>query len=61
MFYDALLPDEKDRAEYTLPVAALLAPADHRIYQITVDRLWLVDTSTWIEDRIDRRVEVPVP
>ena len=60
-FYDALLPDEKDRAEYTLPVEALLAPADHRIYQITVDRLWIVDTSTWIEDRIDRRVEVTLP
>jgi uncharacterized protein YhbP (UPF0306 family) len=57
-FYDALLPDEKTRAEYTLPVNALLPPADHRIYQITVDRLWLIDTSTWIEDRIDRRVEV---
>jgi uncharacterized protein YhbP (UPF0306 family) len=57
-FYDALLPDEESRAEYTLPVAALLPPADHRIYQITVDRLWLIDTSTWIEDRIDRRVEV---
>jgi uncharacterized protein YhbP (UPF0306 family) len=60
-FYDALLPDEKTRAEYTLPVEALLPPADHRIYQITVDRLWLVDTSTWIEDRIDRRVEVALP
>jgi hypothetical protein len=60
-FYDALLPDEKTRAEYTLPVEALLPPADHRIYQITVDRLWIVDTSTWIEDRIDRRVEVPLP
>lgn len=60
-FYDALLPDEKSRAEYTLPVELLLPPADHRIYQITVDRLWLIDTSTWVEDRIDRRVEVPFP
>ena len=60
-FYDALLPDERSRAEYTLPVELLLPPSAHRIYQITVDRLWLVDTSTWIEDRIDRRVEVPVP
>jgi uncharacterized protein YhbP (UPF0306 family) len=60
-FYDALLPDEKDRTEYTLPAEALLPPADHRIYQITVDHLWLIDTSTWLEDRIDRRVEVPLP
>jgi uncharacterized protein YhbP (UPF0306 family) len=60
-FYDALLPDERTRAEYTLPVEALLPPADHRIYQITVNRLWIVDTSTWIEDRIDRRVEVALP
>jgi uncharacterized protein YhbP (UPF0306 family) len=60
-FYDALLPDEESRSEYTLPVELLLPPADHRIYQITVRRLWLIDTSTWIEDRIDRRVEVEIP
>lgn len=59
-FYDALLPDERSRAEYTLPVEALLPPAPHRVYQITVRRLWLIDTSTWIEDRIDRRVEVAI-
>jgi uncharacterized protein YhbP (UPF0306 family) len=59
-FYDALLPDEASRAEYTLPIESLIAPADHRIYQITVDRWWLIDTSTWIEDRIDRRVEMPL-
>jgi len=59
-FYDAVLPDEASRAEYTLPVEALVAPADHRIYQITVDRWWLIDTSTWIEDRIDRRIEMPL-
>jgi uncharacterized protein YhbP (UPF0306 family) len=60
-FYDALLPDEESRAEYTLPVELLLPPAEHRIYQVTVDHLWLVDTSTWVEDRIDRRVEVELP
>jgi uncharacterized protein YhbP (UPF0306 family) len=60
-FYDALLPDEESRAEYTLPVELLLPPAEHRIYQITVQRLWLIDTSTWIEDRIDRRIEVELP
>lgn len=59
-FYDALLPDEALRAEYTLPIEELLPPAPHRIYQITVERWWLVDTSTWIEDRIDRRVEMPL-
>lgn len=59
-FYDAVLPDEALRAEYTLPVAELLPPAPHRIYQVTVDHWWLVDTSTWIEDRIDRRIEVPI-
>lgn len=58
VFYEALLPDEAVRAEYTLPVEALLPPADHRIYQITVDRWWLIDTSTWLEDRIDRRIEM---
>ena len=59
-FYDAVLPDEASRAEYTLPAEALLPPADHRIYVVTVDRWWLIDTSTWIEDRIDRRIEMPL-
>lgn len=59
-FYDAVLPDARDRAEWTLPAEALLPPAEHRLYLIEVDQWWLVDTSTWAEDRIDRRVQVPV-
>ncbi len=59
-FYDAVLPDARDRAEWTLPPAALLEPAAHRLYVIEVDEWWLVDTRTWAEDRIDRRVQVPL-
>ena len=59
-FYDAVLPDARDRAEWTLPVSALVAPAPHRLYLIEVEQWWLVDTRTWAEDRIDRRVEVPL-
>ncbi|HEY0451328.1 pyridoxamine 5'-phosphate oxidase family protein [Actinophytocola sp.] len=57
-FYDAVLPDARDRAEWTLPPSALLPPAEHRLYLIEVDQWWLVDTRTWAEDRIDRRVQV---
>lgn len=59
-FYDAVLPDAKDRVEWTLPVSALVAPAPHRLYLIEVEQWWLVDTRTWAEDRIDRRAEVPL-
>lgn len=59
-FYDAVLPDARDRAEWTLPVSALVAPAPHRLYLVEVRQWWLVDTRTWAEDRIDRRVEVPL-
>jgi uncharacterized protein YhbP (UPF0306 family) len=59
-FYDAVLPDAKDRAEWTMPVSALVPPAAHRVYVVEVEQWWLVDTSTWVEDRIDRRVEVPL-
>lgn len=59
-FYDAVLPDAADRAEWTLPVSALVEPAPHRLYLIEVEQWWLVDTRTWAEDRIDRRVEVPL-
>lgn len=59
-FYDAVLPDARDRAEWTLPPSALLEPAAHRLYVIEVDEWWLVDTRTWTEDRIDRRVRVPL-
>lgn len=59
-FYDAVLPDQPSRAQWTLPVSALLPPADHRLYQIEVERWWLMDTRTWAQDRIDRRIEVPL-
>ncbi|MFC4856963.1 pyridoxamine 5'-phosphate oxidase family protein [Actinophytocola glycyrrhizae] len=59
-FYDAVLPDARDRAEWTLPPSALVAPAPHRLYLVEVEQWWLVDTRTWAEDRIDRRVEVPL-
>lgn len=59
-FYDSVLPNAKDRAEWTLPVSALAPPAPHRLYLIEVEQWWLVDTRTWAEDRIDRRVEVPL-
>ncbi|MFI7677540.1 pyridoxamine 5'-phosphate oxidase family protein [Actinophytocola sp. NPDC049390] len=59
-FYDAVLPDARDRAEWTLPVSLLVPPAPHRVYVVEVEQWWLVDTSTWVEDRIDRRVEVPL-
>lgn len=59
-FYDAVLPDPESRAKWTLPPSALLAPADHRLYLVEVERWWLVDTRTWEQDRIDRRVELPL-
>jgi len=59
-FYDAVLPDARDRAEWTLPPSALVEPAEHRLYVIELDEWWLVDTRTWAEDRIDRRVQVPL-
>lgn len=59
-FYDAVLPNARDRAEWTLPVSALVPPAPHRLYLIEVEQWWLVDTRTWAEDRIDRRAEVPL-
>lgn len=59
-FYAALLPDPRERAEWALPPSALLAPAEHRVYVIEVRRWWLVDTTTWADDRVDRRAEVPL-
>jgi uncharacterized protein YhbP (UPF0306 family) len=59
-FYDAVLPDPQSRAKWTLPPSALLPPAEHRLYVIEVERWWLVDTRTWAQDRIDRRIEMPL-
>jgi uncharacterized protein YhbP (UPF0306 family) len=59
-FYEGVLPDPRTRAEWTLPKSALRAPAEHRIYLIEVERWWLVDTRTWAQDRIDRRIEMPL-
>ena len=59
-FYDAVLPDPEQRAEWTLPESDLVAPATHRLYVVDVARWWLVDTRTWAQDRVDRRVEMPL-
>lgn len=59
VFYDAVLPDAADRAKWTLPLSELADPAPHRLYLVEVDQWWLVDTRTWAEDRIDRRIRVP--
>lgn len=43
-----------------LPRSLLAPPAQHRLYLIEVERWWLIDTRTWAQDRIDRRVEMPL-
>lgn len=59
-FYEAVLPDAQQRAEWMLPRSLLASPAQHRLYLIEVERWWLIDTRTWAQDRIDRRVEMPL-
>ncbi|MFE5733428.1 pyridoxamine 5'-phosphate oxidase family protein [Streptomyces sp. NPDC056528] len=59
-YYEKLFSEEEERARWMLPSASLRHPAAHRLYLIEVDRLWLVDTRTWEEDRVERRVEVPL-
>jgi hypothetical protein len=58
-FYQRVFPDPAQRAEWMLPRSSLRAPAAHRLYLVEVERWWLVDTRTWVSDRIDRRIEVP--
>jgi uncharacterized protein YhbP (UPF0306 family) len=60
IFYETVFPDPQQRAEWMLPQSLLRAPAEHRLYLIEVERWWLIDTRTWAEDRIDRRVEMPL-
>lgn len=59
-FFAAVLPDPEARAAWMLPLSALRPPSDHRLYQIEVERWWLIDLSTWARDRVDRRVEMPL-
>jgi uncharacterized protein YhbP (UPF0306 family) len=59
-FYETVFPDPQQRAEWMLPQSLLRAPAEHRLYLIEVERWWLIDTRTWAEDRIDRRIEMPL-
>ncbi|SDP37014.1 Pyridoxamine 5'-phosphate oxidase [Actinopolyspora xinjiangensis] len=59
-FYESVFPDEEQRAEWMLPRSSLRAPAEHRLYLIEVERWWLIDTRTWQQDRVDRRVELPL-
>ncbi|MFI6932795.1 pyridoxamine 5'-phosphate oxidase family protein [Streptomyces sp. NPDC050287] len=59
-FYQAMFPDAEQRAQWRLRPELLRAPAPHRLYRIDVERWWLIDTRRWAEDRIDRRVELPL-
>lgn len=60
VFYEAVFPDAGQRAEWMLPRSLLAPPAPHRLYLVEVERWWLIDTRTWAQDRIDRRVEMPM-
>jgi hypothetical protein len=57
-FYEAVLPDPQQRAAFQLERTLLSAPAPHRLYLVAVKQWWLIDTSTWERDRIDRRTLV---
>lgn len=57
-FYEAVFPDADQRAEWRLPPEQLRPPAPHRLYRVDVEHWWLIDTRTWAEDRIDRRIEL---
>jgi uncharacterized protein YhbP (UPF0306 family) len=59
-FYEAVFPDPRQRARWSLPPASLRPPAPHRLYLVEVERWWLIDTRTWERDRVDRRVEMPL-
>jgi len=59
-FYEAVFPDPSQRAAFQLDRRLLAAPEPHRLYLVTVNQWWLIDTSTWERDRIDRRSEVPL-
>lgn len=59
VFYRSLFPDPHTREQWALPARALRGGAPHRLYLLRINRWWLVDTRTWEEDRVDRRVEVP--
>ncbi|MEV2250804.1 pyridoxamine 5'-phosphate oxidase family protein [Streptomyces sp. NPDC050147] len=59
-FFEAVFPDPEVRAEWALPLDAFGPPGVHRLYRVTVDRWWLIDLRTWAEDKIDRRVEMPL-
>ncbi|MCZ2525011.1 MULTISPECIES: pyridoxamine 5'-phosphate oxidase family protein [Streptomyces] len=60
VFYEAVFPDERERARWMLPKSSLREPAEHRLYLVEVERWWLVDTRTWEQDRVDRRMELPL-
>lgn len=59
-FFTEVFPDPRVRAEWALPLAAFGPSGAHRLYRVTVDRWWLIDLRTWAEDKIDRRVEMPL-
>lgn len=57
-FYTQLFPDPEERLAYELPTSRLAGAAPQRLFELTVERLWLLDLQRWEDEQICARTEV---
>lgn len=58
-YYARNFVDDAARHEWMLPLDDFRGDGKRRFYELTVERLWLLDIDRWLIDKHDQRVAVP--
>lgn len=59
-YYQRNFPDALIRRQWMLPVEQFRGGGARRFYELSVARWWLLDIECWLQDKRDRRIELPL-
>lgn len=60
-YYRLNFPDEAVRKEWMLPLEQFTRSGSRRFYELSVEKIWLLDIERWLADKGDYRSEVIFP
>ncbi|RIJ12855.1 pyridoxamine 5'-phosphate oxidase family protein [Pseudomonas sp. 91RF] len=59
-YYERNFPDVLARRQWMLPTEQFHGEGPRRFYELSIMSWWLFDIEQWLQDRRDRRIEVPL-